>query len=229
MTCHLRHSERRLPGRSRAWHARHGAAAHSAASPVVAPCRRQHTASERARGMRPLQPRTPAPAPSAPARAALHAAAGVCSRRRSSAGRVARLALALACAAAALRVAAAKPLSSMAIMKLNQIDPTVRRAPGRRNCARSCRARHWGLHAPTRAAARCASPGVPMGAARTPPAACGQRSAPRRARSVGRQCAVRESPAPSPDPLCGALCAPCAPAGGVQRRQRGRVLHAHRS
>ena len=164
----------------------------------------------RACGIRPMQPRTPAPAPCAPARATLHGAAGVFSRRRSLGGRLSRLALGLACVAAALRVAAGKALSSLAIMKLNQIDPTVRRAMGRRRCARGCCARCWGLRGPTPAAARCASQCVPMGAARSFAAAHGARSALRRARSVGRKCVVRKIPVPAltcasgapPRPFC---------------------------
>jgi hypothetical protein len=58
------------------------------------------------------------------------------SRRRAAAGRLARAALALACVAATLHPAAAKPLASLAIMKLSQIDPLVRRGLLRRNVAR---------------------------------------------------------------------------------------------
>jgi len=106
-------------------------------------------------------------------RADAGSARGGRSRRRSPGGRVAALALALACAAASLQVAAAKPLASMAIMKLNQIDPTVRRVARRRNCAQRCCAALWGLRGPSPAAARCASLCVPIRTPRRLPAACG--------------------------------------------------------
>ena len=188
LTCHRPSTASAAPGRA---HARRSAwRGASRCALVLAAARRSRFVLR----MRPQQPRTAAP--SAPACVALRADAGATrggrTRRRSGGGRLAQVTLALACTAAALQLVECKPLASMAIMKLNQIDPTVRHVAGRRNCARRCCAAHWGLRGQSRAAARCASPCVPMGAARRTPAACGWRSALRRARPGGRERAVRK-------------------------------------
>ena len=189
LTCHRAssHSERRSRALTRG-------TAHCAGPPVARSRWRQRTAPAFRLRMSSMQP--PTAAPSAPPCAALRADAGAAcggrSRRRSPGARLAALALALACAAASLQVAAAKPLASLAIMKLNQIDPTVRRVAGRRNCAQRCCAVLWGLRGPSAAAARCASACVPMQPPRRLPAACGWRSAERRARPGGRERAVRK-------------------------------------